>query len=220
MAERSSAVAGGVEIERCATCSAACPVRTDTRAYVDLITQGRYEEAFEKIREFNPFPSVCSLICHHPCEEKCRRQDVDEPVALRNLKRFASERALDYRTRTRRKADITHSETIGVVGSGPAGLTVAHDCIKQGYAVTVYESLPKPGGLLSCGIPKYRLPDDILQQDLDDIVALGVDVRAGVAVGKDIGLQDLRQKHGAIVLAVACPRAATCPWRTATIRTC
>ncbi|MCK4375293.1 MAG: FAD-dependent oxidoreductase, partial [Candidatus Brocadiae bacterium] len=107
-----------------------------------------------------------------------------------------------YRKRTRRKADITHSETIGVVGSGPAGLTVAHDCIKQGYAVTVYEALPKPGGLLSCGIPKYRLPDDILQQDLDDIVALGVDVRAGVAVGKDIGLQDLRQKHGAVVLAV------------------
>ena len=93
MAEPKTQTPSDLTPERCATCGAACPVHTDTRAYVDLIAQGRYEEAFEKIREFNPFPSVCSLICHHPCEQECRRQLVDEPVALRNLKRFAVEQA-------------------------------------------------------------------------------------------------------------------------------
>ena len=190
------------EIERCATCHAACPVRTDTRAYVDLIRQGRYEDAFEVIREFNPFPSVCGLICHHPCEQACRRQVVDEPVALRNLKRFATERALEYRERSRTPAQITHDETVGVVGAGPAGLTVAHDCIKQGYAVTVYDSLPKPGGLLTCAIPKYRLPEETLRQDIDDLLALGIEVKNGVTVGEDVGLDELRQRHAAVVLAV------------------
>ena len=202
MAESAVETGGGLQIELCATCSAACPVRTDTRAYVDLIAQGRYEEAFEKIREFNPFPSVCGLICHHPCEGECRRQFVDESVALRNLKRFAVEQALEYRKRKRQKAEITHPETVGVVGSGPAGLTVAHDCIKEGYAVTVYESLPKPGGLLACTIPRYRLPLDDLQHDLDDITALGVEIRTGLVVGKDISLEELRKKHDVVVLAV------------------
>ena len=211
MASKSQAGSAAVQVEVCPTCQAACPVRTDTRAYVELIAQGRYEEAFEKIRQFNPFPSVCGLICHHPCEEKCRRQDVDEPVALRNLKRFAAEQALRYRERVRQKAPVTRSETIGIVGSGPAGLTVAHDCIEQGFAVTVYESLPKPGGLLACAIPKYRLPEEALQQDLDDIIALGVEIRTGVSVGKDIGLQKLRERHGALVLAVGLSESRDLP---------
>ncbi len=176
------------ELEVCATCSAACPVHTDTRAYVDCISRGDYEGAFEKIREFNPFPSVCGLVCHHPCEQQCRRQFVDAPVALRNLKRFATERALDYRQRMRAPAKITKPQTIGIVGSGPAGLTVAHDCIKAGYAVTVYEALPKPGGLLACAIPKYRLPDQVLAQDINDIEALGVEIQTGVRVGQDVTL--------------------------------
>jgi len=184
------------------TCSAACPVHTITRDYVDLIARGRYEEAFEKIRQFNPFPSVCSVICHHPCEQECKRQFVDEPVALRNLKRFAVERSLEYRKGTRRKVRIIHPQTIGVVGSGPAGLTIAHDCIREGYAVTVYEALPRPGGMLGCAIPKYRLPDEILQQDLDDITALGVEIRTGVKCGRDITLNELQKRHNAVVIAI------------------
>jgi len=200
-----------VAIERCATCSAACPVRTDTRAYVDLIQQGRYLEAFEKIREFNPFPSVCSLICHHPCEQECRRATVDAAVALRNLKRFAVEQALEYRQRKRQKAVITSSKTVGVIGAGPAGLTVAHDCIKAGYAVTVYEAMPRIGGILACAIPRYRLPDEVLQQDLDDILALGVEVRTNVRVGKDIHLSELRERHDAVVLALGLSESRTVP---------
>jgi len=202
---------GDSHVELCATCSAECPVHTDTRAYVDLIAQGKYEEAFEKIREFNPFPTICGLICHHPCEQACRRGQVDEPVALRNLKRFAVEQAFAYRQRQRRKATITREQTVGVLGSGPAGLTVAYDCIREGYAVTVYEALPRVGGLLACAIPKYRLPDEALQQDLDDILALGVEVKTGVRVGKDISLPELCQKHDALVLAVGLANSRSLP---------
>jgi len=211
LTETKDTKATGLDLELCAACKAACPVHTDTRAYVDLIAQGRYEEAFEKIRESNPFPSACALICHHPCEGECRRKDVDEAVALRNLKRFAVEQALQYRKRTRRKAQITHSETVGIVGSGPAGLTAAHDCIKQGYAVTVYESLPRPGGLLMCAIPKYRLPEEALQEDLDDIIALGVEIKTGVTVGRDINLSELQEKHDAVVLAVGLTQSGDLP---------
>ena len=200
-----------VLVETCTTCGAACPVRTDTRAYVDLISQGRYIEAFEEIRRTNPFPSVCSLICHHPCEEKCRRQFVDEPVALRNLKRFAAEQALEHREATRMKAPIARAETIGIVGAGPAGLTVAHDCIELGYAVTVYEAMPRPGGLLACCVPKYRLPDEVLQQDLDDIIAMGVEIRTGVRVGTDVSLEELKRRHDALVLAVGLSESADLP---------
>lgn len=200
-----------VGLEPCTTCSAACPVGTDTRAYVDLIAQGRYEEAFEKLREFNPFPSVCGLVCHHPCEEECRRREVDEPVALRNLKRFAVEQSLEYRKRTRTKAAITHSESIGIVGSGPAGLTVAYDCIRQGYQATVYEALPKPGGLLAWAIPRYRLPEDVLADDIDDIVASGVQVKTGVTLGKDVSLDELREKHDVVVLALGLSESHSLP---------
>jgi len=199
------------QTEVCATCRAACPVHTDTRAYTELISQGRYEEAFEKIRQFNPFPTVCGLICHHPCEQECRRQFVDQPVALRNLKRFAVEQSLTWRREHRAAAAVTQSQTIGVVGSGPAGLTVAHDIIEAGYAVTVYEALPRPGGFLACGIPKYRLPDADLQQDLDDITALGIKIRTGVRVGEDITLDDLREKHDAVVIAVGLSESRPVP---------
>ncbi len=202
MAETTAATADDLTVERCATCSAACPVRTDTRAYVDLIMRGQYEAAFEKIREFNPFPSVCGLICHHPCEQACRRQEVDEPVALRNLKRFAVEQALEYRLDKRRKAEITQAETVGVVGSGPAGLTAAQDLIKQGYAVTVYEAADRAGGMLSCAIPRYRLPNDDLARDLDDILSLGIELKTGVRVGTDVSLDELRSRHQAVVLAL------------------
>lgn len=192
-------------------CRVACPVHTNTRAYVDLIRRGRYEEAFEEIRRTNPFPSVCSVICHHPCEAECRRSDVDEPLALRHLKRFVTERVRDYRKSTRRKAEITRSESIGIVGSGPAGLTVACDCIREGYPVTVYEALPRAGGLLACAIPKYRLPDEYLEEDLEDIRALGVDIRTEVKAGEDVSWDELRSKHDALVLAAGLSRSCDLP---------
>jgi len=203
------------DIEVCPTCGAACPVRTDTREYVDLIAQGRYAEAFEVIRKANPFPSVCGYICHHPCEEACRRADVDEPVALRNLKRFAVEQARDYRRAQRRRHPVRREQTIGVIGSGPAGLTAAYDCRRAGYAVAVYEALPRAGGLLACGVPKYRLPDDVLAEDLDDILAAGVEVHTGVRVGRDVALADLRERHDALLLALGLSESRTIPFEGA-----
>jgi formate dehydrogenase beta subunit len=188
--------------EVCATCTAACPVHTDTRAYTDLLAHGRLDEAFEKIREFNPFPSTCGLICHHPCEQACRRGTVDDPVALRNLKRFAVERALAHRLATRRRAERTQSKTVGIVGAGPSGLTVAHDVARAGYRATVYEALGEAGGMLRYAIPKYRLPVEQLRLDIEDVTALGVEVETGVRVGVDVTLEELRRRHDALVIAV------------------
>ncbi len=202
MSESAATTAIEDVLDMCATCRAACPVYTDTRGYIDLIARGRYVEAFEKIRATNPFPSVCAAICHHPCEQACRRQHVDEPVAIRNLKRFAVERALEHRRESRKAATITKDKTIGVVGAGPAGLAVATDVIRAGYAVTVYDSLPSPGGNLAYAIPKYRLLAEDLSQDIEDITALGVEVKCGVKVGTDVTLDDLAKKHDAVVIAV------------------
>jgi NADPH-dependent glutamate synthase beta subunit-like oxidoreductase len=177
-------------------------VRTDTRAYVDLLTQGRYEEAFEKVREFNPFPGVCGMVCHHPCEDACRRSAVDDPVALRHLKRFIVERATEYRRRNRRRARLTRAETVAVVGGGPAGLTVACDCARAGHPVTVYEATDRLGGLLFWGVPRYRLPVGTLDEDLADILALGIEVRTGHALGRGLSLAELRAAHGAVALAL------------------
>lgn len=199
------------ELEECESCKAACPVRTDTRVYVDLIARGRYEEAFEKIRENNPFPSVCSLICHHPCEGECRRSYVDEAVALRNLKRFAVEQALQHRREKRGPVSLTEDESVGIIGSGPAGLTAAHDCIKQGYPVTVYEALPVVGGLLASTIPPYRLPEDALQQDIEDLLSLGIEVETDTRVGEDVSLDELQERHDALLLAVGLSRSRGLP---------
>lgn len=209
MADTNQAVADEAPV--CSTCSAACPVHTDTQGYVDLLARGRFEEAFEKIREFNPFPSTCSLICHHPCEEACRRANVDESVALRNLKRFAVEQAMDYRTSARHVAAITQAKSVGVVGAGPAGMSVAHDCILAGYAVTVYEALGNAGGMLAFAIPKYRLPAEALALDLEDITSLGVEVKTGMRVGTDVSMDELLQRHDAVVIAVGLSGSRSIP---------
>jgi formate dehydrogenase beta subunit len=198
-------------VEQCATCRAACPVHTDTRAYVDLITQGRYEEAFEKVREFNPFPGVCALVCHHPCEDACRRAAVDEPIALRHLKRFVVEQAAQYRRTKRQAAGRVRPQTIGIVGGGPAGLTAARDCAEAGYGVTVYEASNRLGGLLFWGVPRYRLPVDVLEEDVDDVLALGIEVRTGAALGRDLTLAELRERHDAVVLAMGLGRSRMLP---------
>jgi NADPH-dependent glutamate synthase beta subunit-like oxidoreductase/Fe-S-cluster-containing hydrogenase component 2 len=204
-----------VAVDLCASCTAACPVRTDTHAYVDLIARGRYEEAFEVIRRSNPFPAVCSLICHHPCEQECRRTIVDDPIALRNLKRFAVEQAENYRKGTREAYEITQTQTVGVVGAGPAGLTAALDAVRQGYAVTVYDALPRAGGFLAAGIPKYRLPDDALEDDIADITAAGVAIKTGVRVGVDVSLDELRARHDAVILALGLAESRMLPLENA-----
>ncbi len=183
-------------------CRAACPAHTDVQAYVGLIAQGRYNEAFEVVRSVNPIASVCSVICHHPCEQVCRRCAVDEPLAVRHLKRFALEKAADYRRNKRRLVQKTKNKSIAIIGSGPSGLTAADDLASFGYSVTVYERHPVPGGMLSSAIPSYRLPREMLQEDINDVVAKGIEVKTNCEIGKDVLLDDLIKKHDAVLIAI------------------
>jgi len=199
---------------RVAPCSAGCPVNTDTRRYVEAIARGDYEAALEVLLDANPFTSVCGRICHHPCEAACRRSKVDAPVGLRALKRFAVENARDYREARRCPVAPTFSERVAVVGSGPAGMAAAHDLAKQGYRVTVFEKADTPGGMLGAAIPRYRLPYEAVKEDLDDIVALGVELRTEVTIGVDLTLEDLRQQgFDAILLSTGLSESHTlnCP---------
>ena len=183
-------------------CKAACPVHTDVQAYVRLIAQGRYTEAFEVIRSVNPFASACSMICHHPCEQSCRRCKIDEPIAIRHLKRFAIERSLNYRRSKRRLITKTKDKSIGIIGSGPSGLTAANDLAELGYNVTIYERHPILGGMLASAIPAYRLSREALKEDIDDIISKGIEVITNCEIGKDKFINDLIKKHEALLIAV------------------
>ncbi len=188
-------------------CRAACPAHTDVQAYVGLIAQGRYHEAFDVITAPNPIASVCSVICHHPCEQACRRCAVDEPLAVRHLKRFAIEQSTEYRRSRRRLARKTRGKSIGIVGSGPSGLTAARDLADFGYSVTIYERHPALGGMLVSAIPPYRLPRELLKEDVDDVVSRGIEVKTNCEIGKDIQFDDLIKKHDAVLIAVGLSRS-------------
>jgi NADPH-dependent glutamate synthase beta subunit-like oxidoreductase len=157
-------------------CQQACPIHQDTRGYASLIARGKLKEALDLIRRANPLPAICGFICHHPCEEACLRAGVDGPIPLRLLKRFAAE--WDYRegVTVKPRPRKTRREKVLVVGSGPAGLAAAHDLRNFGFQVTVYESLPVLGGMLAVGIPAFRLPREILRQEIEWIRHLGVEM--------------------------------------------
>ena len=157
-------------------CQEACPIRQDTRGYVSLIARGKLKEALELIREVNPLPAVCGFICHHLCEEACLREEVDQSVPMRLLKRFVAEYERTSNRRVRR-SEIKKEKRVLVVGSGPAGLAAANDLSLLGYGVTIFEALPVLGGMLAVGIPGFRLPRDILKMEIDGIQELGVEMK-------------------------------------------
>jgi NADPH-dependent glutamate synthase beta subunit-like oxidoreductase/ferredoxin len=190
----------------------ACPVHTQAGRYVSLIAEGRYEEAYRYAREPNPFASICGRVCGHPCETDCRRGKFDSAISIRALKRFLTER---HGPESRNPIDVfpekpkvTRPEHVAVIGSGPAGLSAAHDLVLLGYAVTVFEAAPIPGGMLHLGIPEYRLPRDVLQAQIREILDLGPELRLNVRLGKDFTIADLRaQGYKAILLAFGLHRS-------------
>jgi heterodisulfide reductase subunit A len=148
--------------------------------YVDLVAQGKVMEALQVIREGNPFPSICAYVCTHPCEDACRRSQVDEPIAIRALKRFAVEFGGDRMIQL--EAETTQSEKVAVVGSGPAGLACAYYLRKLGYPVTIFEAYSEPGGMLRVGIPQYRLPREVVDTEVQRLIHMGVEIKANTRV--------------------------------------
>jgi NADPH-dependent glutamate synthase beta subunit-like oxidoreductase len=195
-------------VDKVSPCEQACPLETDVPSYVIAIAQGKFEEALNVIRETNPLPSVCGYVCHQPCEAVCNRKVIDEPIAIRSLKRFAA----DYNALWGRKAEkvkAAKKEKVAVVGSGPAGLTAAYDLVHLGYKVTVYESSDKAGGWLTNGIPEFILPQKVAQADIEFIKDSGVDIRTGVTIGKDISISGLKDKgYSAVLLAGGAQKSA------------
>ena len=184
-------------------CQDTCPAGVDAYGYVSLIAEGRLREAMEVVRERIPLPSVCGRICYHPCEGRCRRGDIDQSVGIGALKRFVADH--DYAVGEDQPIPLPPERVaqVAIIGAGPAGLAAAYHLARRGYRSTVFEALPKPGGMLVAAIPAYRLPRDILEREIDYIRRMGVEVRTGVRVGADITLDQLRgQGYRAFFIAI------------------
>lgn len=188
-----------------APCQAACPVGTNAGLYIGLIAEGRYEEALRVASEPNPFPAICGRVCTAPCEDACRRAEFDLPIAIRDLKRFATDHAPT--TRVIPPPRQHHSERIAIIGAGPTGLSAAYYLARRGYSVTVFDAMPVPGGMMAIGIPEYRLPRAELNRDIDAIRELGVQMHFNMAVGRDLSLTQLQQEFDAVLLAVGAQRS-------------
>jgi NADH-quinone oxidoreductase subunit F len=183
-------------------CQHACPAGIDVPNYVAAIASGNYEKAVEIIRERNPFPAVCGRICIHPCELKCRRGELDEPVAIRSLKRFASDWYYDHIGTAKEPFPVTEDRKVAVVGAGPAGLTCAYFLAKQGYGVTVFEAKEVAGGMLGIAIPEFRLPRTVIQAEAAYIESCGVEIRYNSPIDARHTVDDLmREGYRAVFIA-------------------
>ncbi len=188
-------------------CRMACPAGCNVQAYVALISKGKFREAYEVIREKIPFPSICGRVCHHPCEDKCNRADIDEAIAIASLKRFVA----DYVAEQEIKEDVDEierkEEKIAVIGAGPAGLTAAQDLVGLGYNVTVFEAMPAAGGMMLSGIPGYRLPRSELESEIRSVLE-HVDLRTNSPIGSMKDLRELKDGgYEAIFLAVGAQKS-------------
>lgn len=175
-----------------APCKTACPAHIAVQGYIRLAAQGRYIDALELIKKENPFPAVCGRICPRGCESACTRGDLDSPVAIDEIKRFIADKELNEATRFLPKKKHSYNKKIAVIGAGPAGLSCAYYLAVEGYEVSVFEKQQKPGGMLTLGIPAFRLEKDVVNAEIDILKELGVSFRMGVEVGRDISIAELR----------------------------
>jgi len=186
------------------TCQNACPANVEVPVYIDLASQKRYKEAYQVIQSENPLPLVCGRVCHHPCESMCNRVKIDEPMAIRGIKRFVTDAVLEQEGKLPLpQMEKPNGKKVAVIGSGPSGLSCAFFLQKKGYSVTVFEALPVIGGMLRVGLPAYRLPKDLLEKELDIYREMGIEFVVNKRLGVDMSIDDLKNMgYEAIYLGV------------------
>lgn len=183
-------------------CSLNCPAGTDCQGYVKLIAEGKFKEAVELVKERVPLPASIGRVCPHPCEKACRRHLVEEPISIAFLKSFAADKDLKSGNKYMPEIAEPSGKTVGIIGGGPGGLTAAYFLAVKGHKVTVYDAMPKMGGMLRYGIPQYRLPKEVLDEEINSIEELGVEMKNGIKVGKEITFDEIREKHDAVIVAI------------------
>ncbi len=188
-----------------APCQFVCPIHTKVPTYVSLIDRKRYKEAWEIIKMDNPLPSACARVCHHPCQTQCQADKWGGSISVRVLKRVASDYAMEnglYGPTGPRQTP--KGKEVGIIGAGPSGLAAANDLALQGYRVTIFEKLEAAGGATAACIPEYRLPNEILNMDVENILHKGVELKLSTEVGKDISFEEIRQRFEAVYVATGC----------------
>lgn len=192
-----------------APCVRACPGETDCQGYVGLIANGKFREALKLIKEQLPLPASIGRVCPHPCESACRRKLVEEPINIAHLKYFVAD--LDLKDPFLPEKEPSQGKSMGIIGGGPGGLTMAYFMAVKGYDITIYDQMPQMGGMLRYGIPAYRLPKDILDEEIAIIRKLGVHFVNNCRIGKEIGFEEIRKRHDALYLAVGA-------WKSSSMR--
>ena len=187
------------ELNQPVPCVSQCPAGVDIPGYVALVAEGRYGDAVRLIRKDNPLPAVCGLICEHPCEVRCRRTMIDDPVNIRGLKRFAVDHAGDVPLPV---PAVATGKKVAVIGGGPGGISAAYYLTLMGHEVTIFEQRKKLGGMLRYGIPNYRLPREELDREINHLLSLGIHVKTEVTVGENPNIADLREEYDAVYIAI------------------
>lgn len=200
-----------VQVEKAAPCQADCASGGDVRGWIGAVSQRHrngltneeaYTEAWRILTDANPFPGVLGRVCPHPCELGCNRSDKDGAVSINALERFLGDWAIDQRLKFERLDNADHPESVGVIGAGPSGLSFAYQMARRGYRVVVYEKNSHPGGMLRYGVPDYRLPPAVLDAEIDRILDLGVELQTGVAVGSDVTIGELHERHDILYVGI------------------
>ena len=208
------------QVEKAAPCQGGCANCGDIRGWIGIVAQRdklgldreeAYARAWRIITDVNPFPATLGRICPHPCEDHCNRAEWDQPLAINAMERFLGDFGIHARLPLQRRADPDESEKIGVIGAGPSGLSFAYQMARRGYRVTVYDARDKAGGMLRYGVPDYRLPQDVLDAEIQKILDLGVELKLGCEVGADISLEELRARHDALYLGIGAQQGQALP---------
>ncbi len=193
----------GISKRGTAPCKATCPAHVSVQGYIALINEGNYRDALTLFRKDHPFPGICGRVCHHPCEEICTRNDVDQPLAIRELHRFLADWEMEQSDTYIPETAEGRLEKVAIVGSGPAGLAAAYFLAREGYQVTIFEKLPIAGGMMTVGIPQYRLPRELIQTEINLIEEMGVCIKTDITFGRDITLKSLKADgFSALFLAI------------------